>query len=223
VIHSPLDETVVFHLGPVPISHVVVTTWGLLAAVAALLAASTRRLAVRPGRWQACLELLVATLDGQIGEVLRRDPAPYRALLGSLFVFLALANSLSLLPGLQPPTAHFETAAALGAVVFLAVHVFGVRARGLGGYLKSYLEPTPVMLPLNVLAEVTRTFSLMVRLFGNIMSGEFVLGIVVALAGLLVPLPLMALGALTGLVQAYIFTTLATVFIGAAVGSIEKG
>ena len=124
---------------------------------------------------------------------------------------------------MTPPTAYIETAAALAAVVFFSTHWFGIRRRGLAQYLGAYLEPRWFMLPLNVLSELTRTFSLMVRLFGNVMSGHFVIAIVLSLAGLLVPVPLMALELLTGIVQAYIFTVLSAVFIGAAVGSIERG
>ena len=126
------------------------------------------------------------------------------------------------MPGLRPPTASLETAAALALIVFLAVHVYGLRRRGLRVYLGSYAKPTIVMLPLNVLSEITRTFSLMVRLFGNVLSGEFVIATVLALAGLFVPIPLMALEILIGLIQAYIFTVLAAVFIGAGIGSIER-
>ncbi|MFZ2101645.1 MAG: F0F1 ATP synthase subunit A, partial [Oricola sp.] len=127
------------------------------------------------------------------------------------------------LPGTQAPTAKIETPAALALIVFVSVHYFGVRAQGLLGYLASFAKPKLIMLPLNLLSEVTRTFSLMVRLFGNVMSGEFVIALVLALAGLFVPIPLMALEILLGLVQAYIFTVLATVFIGAAIGSVERG
>jgi F-type H+-transporting ATPase subunit a len=123
----------------------------------------------------------------------------------------------------RAPTASIETAAALALIVFLAVHVYGLRRRGLRAYLASYAKPTVIMLPLNVLAEITRTFSLMVRLFGNILSGEFVIATVLALAGLFVPIPLMALEILIGVIQAYIFTVLAAVFIGAGIGSIERG
>jgi F-type H+-transporting ATPase subunit a len=124
---------------------------------------------------------------------------------------------------LKAPTAFLETAGALALVVLLATQALGVRARGLWGYLKGFAQPTPLLLPLNILAELTRAFSLSVRLFGNVMSGEFVIGIVLSLAGLFVPVPLMALELLLGLVQAYIFTILAAVFIGGAVGSIERG
>ena len=134
---------------------------------------------------------------------------------------MKLANAQAAIPGAKPPTGHLETPAALALVVFLSVHFFGIRAQGVGGYLAHYLKPNPLLLPLNVLSEVTRTFSLMVRLFGNIMSHEFVLAIVVFLAGLLLPVPFMLLGILIGLIQAYIFTVLAAVFIGAALGSSE--
>jgi len=128
-----------------------------------------------------------------------------------------------MLPGVEAPTSKLETPAALALIVFVSVHYFGMRTRGFLGYLASFAEPKLIMLPLNIVSEVTRTFSLMVRLFGNIMSGEFVIGLVVALAGLFVPIPLMLLEILLGIIQAYIFTVLATVFIGAAIGSIEKG
>jgi F-type H+-transporting ATPase subunit a len=177
----------------------------------------------RPGRWQTVLESIVGVLGSQIREIVRRDPTPFLPLIGTLFVFIAAANLSGLVPDVRPPTASVETPAALAIVVFLSVHAFGIRARGVRHYLKSYLEPNPLMLPLNILSEITRTFSLMVRLFGNIMSHELIIGIVVSLAGLLVPLPFMALGILIGFIQAYIFAVLATVFVGAAVGAVEKG
>ena len=125
-------------------------------------------------------------------------------------------------PGSKAPTASIETPAALAAIVFLSVHFYGVRIQGVGAYLKGYLRPNPVMLPFNILSELTRTFSLAMRLFGNIMSGDLMGGIVLALAGLLVPIPFMAFGILVGLVQAYIFSVLATVFIGGGIGAIKK-
>ncbi len=123
-----------------------------------------------------------------------------------------------MLPGVEAPTAKLETPAALALIVFVSVHFFGVRSRGVLGYLAHFAEPKLIMLPLNILSEITRTFSLMIRLFGNVMSGEFIIALVLSLAGLFVPIPFMALEILLGLVQAYIFTVLATVFIGAAIG-----
>jgi F-type H+-transporting ATPase subunit a len=220
---SPLAPHILFDVAGVPISRTVVTTWAIMAVLSVAAWLGTRRLSLRPGRYQLCLEILVETIGDQIRAVIGRDPRPFLPLLGTLFVFLVTANLTILVPGASPPTADIATPAALAAIVFVAVHYFGVRARGARAYLKHYAEPNPLLLPLNVLSEITRTFSLMIRLFGNIMSHEFVIGIVVVLAGLFVPIPFMALGVLIGIIQAYIFTILATVFIGAGVGSIEGG
>ncbi|MEK0083940.1 F0F1 ATP synthase subunit A [Benzoatithermus flavus] len=215
---SPLATEILFRLGPVAISAPVAVTWALMAALVLASFVATRRLALRPGRRQAALELLVDALRQQIQETMRTAPEPYLPLLGTLFLLILAANLSSLIPGIEPPTARLETDAALALVVFAATVWFGVRARGLRGYLATFAEPTLLLAPLNLVETFTRTFSLMVRLFGNVMSGVFVIGIVLSLAGLLVPVPLMALDALTGVVQAYIFTVLAMVFIGSAVG-----
>jgi F-type H+-transporting ATPase subunit a len=220
---SPLVAPVLVQLGPMPITEPVVTTWGLIAALVLLSVALTRHFRLHPGRTQAVLEILVTTIEDQISETMQTDGRPFVPLLGTMFVFLVVANLCGVLPGVQPPTASIETAAALAAIVFLAVHIYGIRRRGLRRYVGSFAKPTVIMLPLNVLSEITRTFSLMVRLFGNILSGEFVIATVLALAGLFVPIPLMALEILIGLIQAYIFTVLAAVFIGAGIGSIERG
>lgn len=220
---SPITSTVITHLGPVPITRPVLTTWLIIAVITLLCWLGTRRLQRVPDGRQAVLETLVIVMRRQIEEVIRKDPGPFLPLLGTLFIFLVVANLSGLIPGMEAPTGRIETPAALALIVFFSVHYFGARARGLRGYLASFAEPRLIMLPLNVLSEITRTFSLMVRLFGNIMSGEFVIGLVVALAGLFVPIPLMVLEIVVGVVQAYIFTVLATVFIGAAVGSVESG
>lgn len=219
---SPLTSTVLFHLGPMAITRPVVTTWVIMLVLTAVCRLVTRRLRTMPDGRQAVLEVVVSGIAGQIQDVLRRDARPFLPLVGTLFIFLVVANLSGVLPGVEAPTSKIETPAALALIVFFSVHYFGIRSRGFGGYLASFAEPKLIMLPLNILSEVTRTFSLMVRLFGNVMSGEFVIALVVALAGLFVPIPLMVLEILIGLVQAYIFTVLATVFIGAAVGSIEK-
>lgn len=219
---SPLTSIVVFHLGPVAITRPVVTTWVIMLALTVVCRLVTRRLALHPDRRQIVLELLVTGIAQQIEDVIGKDARPYLPLLGTLFIFLVTANLSGVLPGVEAPTSKLETPAALALIVFFSVHYFGVRARGLAGYLASFAEPKLIMLPLNIISEVTRTFSLMVRLFGNVMSGAFVIALVVALAGLFVPIPLMVLEILVGVVQAYIFTVLAAVFIGAAVGAVGK-
>lgn len=219
---SPLTSTLLFHIGPVAVTRPVVTTWVIMAVLTLGCRIVTRRLALQPDGRQAVLEGIVTGIAGQIEDVMHKDARPFLPLVGTLFIFLVAANLSGVLPGVQAPTSKIETPAALALIVFFSVHYFGIRARGLRGYLASFAEPRLIMLPLNVLSEITRTFSLMVRLFGNVMSGEFVIALVVALAGLFVPIPLMALEILVSLVQAYIFTVLATVFIGAAVGDAAK-
>jgi F-type H+-transporting ATPase subunit a len=166
--------------------------------------------------------MLVGAVDAQIRDTMQAEPGPYRALIGTIFIFILTANWSSLIPGVEPPTAHIETDTALALIVFFATMFFGIRTRGLGGYLNTFADPIWIMTPINVFEQFTRTFSLIVRLFGNIMSGVFVIGILLSLAGLLVPIPFMALDLLTGAIQAYIFTVLAMVFIGASIAEGSK-
>jgi len=217
MIRSPLAIEPLFHVGPVPVTQPVVATWVIMAALVLVSALVTRRLKLVPGMVQSVAELVVGSIDHQIGEVVQTDPGRYRALIGTIFLFILVANWSSLIPGVEPPTAHVETDAALALIVFVATLYFGISSNGLLGYLKTFAQPTWVMMPINLVEQFTRTFSLFVRLFGNIMSGVFVIGIILSLAGLFVPIPLMALDLLTGAVQAYIFAILACVFIGAAV------
>lgn len=214
---SPLITTALFHLGPIPITQPVLATWAIMALLVLFALWVKRHLSRSPSATQEVCELLVDTVDQQIRDTMQVEPGPYRAFIGTLFVFIFAANWSTLIPGCEPPTAHLETDAALALLVFLAVIWFGIRAAGLRGFLRTFASPSPIMIPLNFVESITRTFSLLVRLFGNVMSGVFIVGIVLSLAGLLVPIPLMALELLTGAVQAYIFTVLAMVFIGSVV------
>ncbi len=218
---SPFEQDVLVTLGPLAITPTIVVTWLIVIALAGGSWLATRHLDSRPGRVQLVLELIVEGIDSQLRATLGTDPAPYRTLVGTLFLFILVANTISLLPGIEPPTARLETDAALALIVLGATLVYGVRAQGVAGYLKSFASPTWVMIPVNVFGQLTRTVSLTVRLFGNVMSGAFLIAVVLSLAGLLVPIPLMALDLLTGVVQAYIFAVLATVFIGAAIERAE--
>ncbi len=218
---SPLASTVLFHAGPIPITDAVVATWIIMVTLLFASALLTRDLKMVPSRTQAAIELIVDTVDGQIRETMQLAPGPYRAFIGTLFVFIFVANWSSLIPGVKPPTAQIETDAALALVVFMAIIWFGIRAGGVIGYLKTFATPSLLMIPLNFIETITRTFSMLVRLFGNVMSGVFVIGIVLSLAGLLVPIPLMALDLLTGAVQAYIFAILAMVFIAGAIADAK--
>ena len=219
---SPLTTTALFHIGPVAISQAVVTTWGIMLVLLLGAWLLTRRLGRESGRLQTVLETVVVGILEQIGEIAGQAARSLLPLLATLFLFIATANSTGILPGMAAPTARLETAAALAAVVFVSVHYYGIRARGWIGYLAGFAKPKLIMLPLNLLSEITRTLSLTVRLFGNVMSGEFMIALVLALAGLFVPIPLMALELLLGLVQAYIFTILAGVFISAAINAQQQ-
>jgi F-type H+-transporting ATPase subunit a len=214
--HSPLQTSALFHIGPIVITEPVIVTWVIMAFLVLFAVAVTHRLSLLPSKAQTVLELFVGAIDGQIRDTMQVEPGPYRALIGTIFIFILVANWSSLVPGVEAPTAHLETDVAFGAIVFFSTIFYGVRALGLSGYLGTFTKPTWVMIPLNIVEQITRTFSLIVRLFGNIMSGVFVGAIVLSLAGLFVPIPFMALDLLTGAIQAYIFTVLAMVYIGAA-------
>lgn len=218
---SPFASESLFHLGPVPVVPAVAVTWGLMILLTAGGLLLTRRVSGEngePSRLYVLCELLLDALDAQLRATLRTDPAPYRAFVGTLFLYVLTANWSSMVPGIEPPTATLETDVALGLIAFLAVIVFGIRVNGPLGYLKTFASPNVLLLPLNFVETLSRTLSLVVRLFGNVMSGVFIIGIVLSLAGLLVPIPLMALELLTGAIQAYIFAILVTVFIAGAIG-----
>ncbi len=214
--HSPLQAVAIFHIGPVAIAEPVIVTWVIMALLTLFAATVTRRLSLLPLKAQTVVELFVGAIDDQIRATMEVEPGPYRALIGTIFIFILIANWSSLVPGVEAPTAHLETDAAFGVIVFCSTIFYGVRTLGLSGYLATFTQPTWVMIPLNIVEQVTRTFSLIVRLFGNVMSGVFIGAIVLSLAGLFVPIPFMALDLLTGAIQAYIFTVLAMVYIGAA-------
>ena len=167
-------------------------------------------------RWQGCLEIIVTTIQNQIAEVGLTNPKRYLGFIGTLFLFIGVSNLCTIFPGYEPPTGSLSTTSALAISVFVAVIVFGIKEQGLGQYLKTYLEPTIIMLPFNIISEFSRTFALAIRLFGNMMSGTMIVAILLTIAPLAFPILMDLLGLLTGIVQAYIFSILATVYIAAA-------
>lgn len=218
-----LTEHVVVAVGPLRLTESLLTSVAISAGLVVFARAVTRRLQPVPGRLQGLVELVVSTIADQVEQVTGASGAPHVPLLGTLFLFIAAANLTLLIPGVHPPTEHIETPLALALIVLGWTHAAGIRAHGLRGYLRHYIEPSPLLAPLHLLSELTRTFSLTVRLFGNMMSHGLVLAVVVMLAGLLVPVPLIAMGLLVGLIQAYIFTVLATTYVSAAVAAHERG
>jgi F-type H+-transporting ATPase subunit a len=208
----------VIHLFGVEVPDIVPISLGLTLLIALLGYLLSRRLRVEDPRvWQVGLELLVTWLRDTIAEIMGEEPDPYVPLIGSLLVWIGICSLLAVIPWLRPPTAELSTTVALALVVLLAVPWFGIRRHGLRGYLRGYVRPHWILLPFNLIGEATRTLALAVRLFGNVMSAQMIGAILLLVAGLLIPVPLMMLGLLTGLIQAYIFAILAAVYIAAAV------
>ena len=212
------DEMIFWQHGFLKLNATIVFTWGLMLVLTVGAKLVTRNLAggLQRSRWQNLLEIVVTEIEKQIEEVGLREPRKYLGFLGSLFLFVATASLFTVVPGFEPPTASLSTTVALALCVFLAVPIFGIADQGLIGYLKSYAEPTPIMLPFNIISEASRTLALAVRLFGNMMSGAMIIGILLTITPFIFPVVLTMLGLLTGMVQAYIFFILATVYIAAA-------
>jgi F-type H+-transporting ATPase subunit a len=162
------------------------------------------------------LEVIVQGIQNQIEEISRRPARRLLYFVGTLFLFIATSNLMLVVPGFTPPTASLSTTAALALAVLIAVPLFGIASRGLGGYLKTYVQPSVIMLPFNIISEFTRGLSLAIRLYGNIMSGAVIAAILLGVAPFIFPVVMDVLGLLTGLIQAYIFAILATVYISSA-------
>ncbi len=212
------DQLVFWQHGLIKLNGTIVFTWALMAVLVLGSMLITRKLSTghQRSRWQNLLEIVVTGIVEQIREVGLARPERYLAFLGTLFLFVAAAALATVVPGYETPTGSLSTTAALALCVFVAVPLYGVRDQGLGGYLKSYLQPTWIMLPFNLISEVSRTLALAVRLFGNVMSGAMIIGILLTITPFIFPIVMTALGLLTGMVQAYIFSILAAVYIAAA-------
>ena len=217
------DELVYWKWGFVVLNSTIVTTWALMLVMTLGAKLITRKLKTEGdiSRWQGFLEIVVTTIQKQIKEVGLLHPEKYLGFIGTLFLFIAVSNLCAILPWYEPPTGSLSTTSALATSVFVAVLLFGIEEQGFIGYLKSYLKPTFIMLPFNIISEFSRTFALAIRLFGNIMSGTLIVGILLTIAPLFFPIFMNLLGLLTGMVQAYIFSILATVHIAAATRTRE--
>ena len=217
------DEIIFWQYGFIKLNGTIVFTWALMFVLAVGSRLITARLStgLTRSRWQNLLEIVVGGIAAQIEDIGLRKPRDYIAFLGTLFIFVAAASLCTIMPGYEPPTASLSTTAALALCVFVAVPLFGIAEQGAGGYLKSYLEPTFIMLPFHIISELSRTLALSVRLFGNMMSGAMLVAILLAITPFIFPIAMTLLGLLTGMVQAYIFSILAAVYIAAATRTRE--
>jgi F-type H+-transporting ATPase subunit a len=212
------DQIVLWHWEGVTLNATIVFTW----VVMALLVVGARLVTLRLSdteqisRWQNLLEVLVVGMRDQISAVSQQDPKQYLPFIGTLFLFISVSNILAVVPGFRPPTASLSTTTALAICVLLAVPIYGVARRGIGGYLRNYIRPTVFMLPFNVIGELSRTLALAIRLYGNVMSGTVIVAVLIGIAPFFFPIIMQLLGLLTGLIQAYIFAILAMVYIASA-------
>jgi len=203
------------------ISETVITTWSVMAFLFLASWLTTRRMQQSPGPWQTALEGVVSAIEDTISAVAPQYANRLLPFVGTLWLFLAVANLVGILPGLHGPTADLSTTAALAVLVFLSVHWYGIRIHGLRAYLRHYLEPNPIMLPFHIISEISRTVALAVRLFGNIFSLEMAALLVLLVAGFLVPVPVLMLHIVEALVQAYIFGMLALIYIAGGIEILE--
>lgn len=212
------DNIIYWQMGFLKLNATIVFTWGLMLVLVIGSKLITRKLStqLQRSRWQNLLEIIVTGINQQIEEVGLKNPQKYLGFLGSLFLFVAIASLFTIVPGYEPPTGSLSTTAALAICVFVAVPMFGIEEAGIGQYLRAYVKPTIIMLPFNIISEISRTLALAVRLFGNMMSGTLIIAILLTITPFIFPIIMSALGLLTGMVQAYIFSILATVYIAAA-------
>ena len=217
------DQIIFWQMSFIKLNATIVFTWVvmLLLVVGSILITRNLSKDMQRSRWQNLLEVIVITISKQIEEVGLSHPHKYLGFLGSLFLFIAISAIGTMIPGFKPPTGSLSSTVALAFCVFVAVPMFGIEEQGLRGYLVSYIKPTFIMLPFNIISDLSRTLALAVRLFGNMMSGAMIIGILLTITPFVFPIIMTALGLLTGLVQAYIFTILAAVYIAAAT-SVKK-
>jgi F-type H+-transporting ATPase subunit a len=219
------DQLIFWQHGFLKINGTIAFTWGLMLVMALSSKLLTRNLStgLERSRWQNLLEIIVAGIEKQIQEVGLHDAKKYIGFVGTLFLFVAMSSLCTVVPGYEPPTGSLSTTAALALCVFVAVPLFGIGEQGTRGYLRSYVQPTVIMLPFNIISELSRTLALAVRLFGNMMSGAMIIAILLTITPFVFPVFMTMLGLLTGMVQAYIFSILAAVYIAAVIRTNKPG
>ena len=210
-----VDTIPIFKIGNFVIGGTIFYSWLVMAVLVILSRLATRNLktTLRVSALQTAMESVVRTIRSQIIDVSGDNPARYIPIMGTFFLFIGMSNLMTIIPWFQAPTASLSTTAAFALCVFLAMPVFGVQNAGIKGYLKKYIEPTPVMLPLNILSDFSSTFSLAFRLYGNMLSGAILASVLMMLVPFVIPLPMQILGLVTGIIQAYIFALLAIVYV----------
>lgn len=215
--HFSIFPETIFSLGPVSISDTVLTTWVVMAVIIIVVYVFTRNLSIKPTVFQEVLEAILEAVEKTVKDMLPVDPWLVIPILGTLWIFIGFSNMAGLIPGLTTPTADLNTTFAFAIISFSMAHIFGIKTQGLRKYLSHYKEPAWILLPFHLIAEVTRTFALAIRLFGNMLSGDMIALILLGVVGFLVPIPFSLLHIIIGLIQAYIFGVLTLVFIAGGI------
>ncbi|RLB73954.1 MAG: ATP synthase F0 subunit A [Deltaproteobacteria bacterium] len=213
------EENLLIELGPLVITTTVMTTWVIMGLIWICSWLITRRLRIDPGPLQTATEGVVTSIEDAVAAIDSQHAQRIMPFIGSLWIFLVIANLSSLIPGVHAPTRDLSATSALAIIVFFSTHWFGIRIQGLKEYLRHFLSPSPILLPFNLISEITRTIALAVRLFGNMMSLEMVALLILLVAGFLVPIPIMMLHIVEALVQAYIFGMLALIYVAGGIQS----
>jgi len=216
-----LEHQTVFHIAGVGVTETVVATWGLVAVLGTVGVVAGRQVEAQPSGWQAVLEWGLTWLRGFTEQVTGTDGAPYVPLVATVGIFILTANTMSVIPYVKAPTADLNTPLALAVIVFFSVHYFGARKLGAWGYARSFAQPSIILLPMNILSNLTRTFSLAIRLFGNMLSHQVIVAVLLLVLPLVLPAVLEVFGLFIGILQAYIFTILTVVYVGGAVRGEE--
>jgi F-type H+-transporting ATPase subunit a len=216
-----ISPETIFSVGPVHITDTIITTWIVMAVISVISFLATRRLSIKPSVFQEITEAVFESVEKTVMEVLPVEPWAAVPVLGTIWILIGFSNLIGLLPGLSTPTADLNTTFAFAVLSYSMTHVFGIKTRGIKGYLSHYKEPTWLLLPITLMAEVTRTIALAVRLFGNMLSGEMIAAILIGVVGFLAPIPFDLLHIVIGIIQAYIFGILTLVFI--AIGISPEG
>ncbi len=215
------DEIILFQIGKISITATLFFTWMVMLFLVLVSALITRKLTIssKVSMWQNFLETLISYIQEQIRDITNQKSDPYLPFIGSLFIFVSVSNFLSFVPGYHPPTGSLYTTSALAITVFFAVPVYGIEKLGLSEYLRNYIKPSVIMLPFNIISEISRTLALSVRLFGNVMSGTMIIGILLSVAPFFVPAVMSILELLIGQIQAYIIAVLSTVYVASGTRS----
>ncbi|MDR2902264.1 MAG: F0F1 ATP synthase subunit A [Lactobacillales bacterium] len=215
------DTMIMFTIFGLPINATLFYSWVVMLILVVLSKAATYNLktTLKVSKFQTALESIVMVIRNQVRDISNDNPIKYLPIIGTFFLYIGMSNLLTIIPWFKPPTGSLSTTAAFSLCVFFAMPYYGIKNAGLKKYLMKYLDPSPIMLPMNILSDFSSVFSLAVRLYGNVLSASIIASVLMMLTPFLLPLPLQILGLVTGMIQAYIFALLAIVYVSSVQSS----